>query len=200
MKQYSFSSDMLNVEPNEIENPDGEAEEIQYEGLTDGMSVTAGGIITEVRKLLTRQGNKEMAVITVEDLYGSIDIMCFPKAHAKFKHLFNVDDIIEIKGKVNIREGESPTIVLDSAEKVVLKDEVVKHVERHYVIIKIDLENQALKDEIVELLDSYAGEAQVKFVSKTTGEEETLPKTVNYCNGLYYELSAYVGEGNIEYK
>lgn len=199
LSKYTFNTSMLKSNSQEDEMELDEIGDVDG-GLKDGDFVTFAGIINAVSKKFTKKDNKEMSILTIEDLYGSIDIMCFPKAHAKFKHLFNVDDIIEIKGKVNIREGENPTIVLDSAEKVTLKTEGAKPVEKHYLTIKADLNNTELKNEILEILSFYAGETKVKLASKTTNEEEILSKSVNYCNGLVYELASFVGEGNIEYK
>ena len=53
-------------------------------GLIDGMLVTVGGIITEVKTKTTRSNNL-MAFITLEDLYGSMEIIVFPTVLKKIQ-------------------------------------------------------------------------------------------------------------------
>ena len=49
----------------------------------DGMPVTGGGVITAIKKIMTKTGN--MAFLTIEDIYGNYDVMLFSKNYTKFK-------------------------------------------------------------------------------------------------------------------
>lgn len=199
MKQFSFSSDMLNVEPNEIENPDGEAEEIQYEGLTDGMSVTAGGIITEVRKLLTRQGNKEMAVITVEDLYGGYDVMFFPACYAKEKAKLVSDNMVTIRGKINIRTGEKPIIIADGIE---LWDNETEHkveekTENRTLYLRFDTTDDGLYKDVLDILSAYPGKCPVIVKCTNLNKAFKMPRLVDVDGLIKTELLALLDESDI---
>ena len=55
----------------------GEDDNSGSPGLIDGMLVTVGGIITEVKTKTTRSNNL-MAFVTLEDLYGSMELIVFP--------------------------------------------------------------------------------------------------------------------------
>ncbi|MBQ4542159.1 MAG: hypothetical protein IJA23_04845, partial [Clostridia bacterium] len=51
--------------------------------LKDGMTVNCGGVVSLVKKIMTKQTNKPMAIITVEDIYGEFDCMVFNKIYEK---------------------------------------------------------------------------------------------------------------------
>ena len=77
MKEFNFNSNMLI--PTVVQSEDGEEEMTIYEGLEDGKQVKCGGVLTNVKRMNTKVGNKEMAVVTVEDLYGTFEVLVFPK-------------------------------------------------------------------------------------------------------------------------
>ena len=76
----------------------------------DGENVIVGGIITNVNKKVTRS-NEMMAFIEVEDLYGSIEAIIFPKMLSKYSEIIFEDEIVIVKGRVNLREGEVPKLI-----------------------------------------------------------------------------------------
>lgn len=94
-----------------------EDSELSSQMSKDGDRVIIGGIITGITKKITKT-NSMMAFITVEDLYGSIEIIVFPKTFEKYKELILEDNIIIINGRVNMREEEKPKILCESIEKM----------------------------------------------------------------------------------
>ncbi len=65
----------------------------------DGQSVTIGGMISDVRKLITKKGD-EMVFLQVEDLTGTVEVVVFPRDYYKNRDLIFVDNKVLIKGKV----------------------------------------------------------------------------------------------------
>jgi DNA polymerase-3 subunit alpha len=66
-----------------------------------GPEIAVGGIIAAVRQLKTRKGDR-MAVITLEDPHGSIEVVIFPEAYTKAASLLDVGAMVVVKGKVEI--------------------------------------------------------------------------------------------------
>ena len=64
----------------------GYQEEEREEGIKHDDVVECGGSIEEVRKIFTKVGNKEMAILKMEDLYGTYDVMVVPNAYEKFAY------------------------------------------------------------------------------------------------------------------
>lgn len=79
----------------------------------DGENVIIGGMITAKSVKITRK-NTTMAFITVEDLYGSVEVVVFPNSYEKKKELLELDSKVFIKGRANVEE--------DRAGKVICQD------------------------------------------------------------------------------
>lgn len=80
--------------------------------ITDGTPVKLLAIITGVKKKTTKN-DTTMAFVTVEDLYGSIELLVFPKIYAQYSHLLLSGNIVLIEGRVSLREEESTKVIPD---------------------------------------------------------------------------------------
>ncbi|MBO7369186.1 MAG: hypothetical protein J6U25_02750, partial [Clostridia bacterium] len=163
---------------------------------------TMGGMITDVSKKTTKTG-QGMAFITVEDVYGAIDCVMFPKIYEKFKDKVELDAIVEVEGRLSIREGERPSITVDklrifsekseeTEDKVEAKTE--KKAERE--ILYINVVDESLQDEILDTLESYAGEVEVKLIIK--GKAYNVRERVRLCKALFFELYSILEEKNVK--
>ncbi len=83
--------------------------------IKDGDKVIIGGIVTFVSKKITRN-NAMMAFIKIEDLYGTIEVVIFPKTFEKCTSLINVDELLLVTGRVSLREDELPKIICESVK------------------------------------------------------------------------------------
>ncbi len=83
-----------------------------YTELSDGQQVTMGGMIAATKKLQTRSGSF-MAFVTVEDLYGTVECVCFPNVYERIKSFLAVDAVVSLSGKIDINEEKAPTIIVD---------------------------------------------------------------------------------------
>ena len=91
-----------------------EVEESDDKGLSlDGTPVLLGGIISEVRPKATKK-NDLMAFVTIEDYYGSIECLIFPRTYDKYRSLCAVDTLIAAEGKLSVREDDAPKLLIDS--------------------------------------------------------------------------------------
>jgi DNA polymerase-3 subunit alpha len=86
----------------------------QLTGELSGERVKIAGLVTGVRRILTKT-KSQMAVVTLEDLHGSIEAVVFPRIYERSAEVFKDDAILLIDGKVDTR-GERPQIVVDRAE------------------------------------------------------------------------------------
>ena len=200
MKSFTFTSDMIKTDNEEVVDlPDEEGGGAVIEGIQDGSQIVAGGIIVEVKKLLTKQGNKEMAVIVVEDLYGTFDCMLFPNAYAKCKHVLMVDNLVTIKGKINLRDDEPPIILTDSVEEWEQLDAVIEKNEEIYetLYLRFDTTDQNVYNDIVDILSAYPGKSEVKIKCSNTGKVFKMNMCVNLDSLIKTELLAVLEEKDI---
>lgn len=72
-------------------------------------------IITNVRKKITKS-NTTMAFVTAEDVFGSIEVIVFPKTYEQQTQLFAEGNIVLIHGRLSVREDEETKLVCESVE------------------------------------------------------------------------------------
>ena len=104
-----FSKDLNSGEQESIEmNAFNDTKTIR-----DGMTVSVGGIITG-KKTKTTKSNNLMAFITLEDLYGIMEVIVFPAVLAKFSDLLTEENIVLVNGRISVKEDEAPKIIADT--------------------------------------------------------------------------------------
>jgi len=207
LKSFNLNSGMLR--PTIIEGEDVDDNTVVYDQVTDGMRVTCGGIINSIRKMTTKLGNKDMAVIVVEDFQGTYEAIIFPKAYSEVKNKLAVDNMVTIKGRVSIREGEAPSIAV---EDVTLWEDEEKpqsqtqnfqyenNVSDTKLYLKYDLTDSVVNNEIYRVLRNYPGNSQV--VAKCTAQNKAfmLPFKVNNSVAMQNELLGILSEDCVKIK
>ena len=88
----------------------------------DGRSVVVGGVITSLREITTKTGQK-MAFIRVEDEHGDIEVVLFPSAFQQTYGLWERDRVVLIRGKVSAKGrdgqmGDEAKILVDDAREI----------------------------------------------------------------------------------
>jgi len=86
-----------------------------------GESVTVIGIISEVKKIMTKKGD-QMMFIKIEDLTDKMEIVIFPTMLAKNPDLFVENKIISVTGKADVRD-DAAKIVANEVEEVLVEEE-----------------------------------------------------------------------------
>jgi DNA polymerase-3 subunit alpha len=86
----------------------------------DGKIARIGGLVTTVRKILTKKGDA-MAFVGIEDKTGSTELVVFPKAYAAAPEVYEPDNIIMASGKISARDRDGslngePKIMVDNAK------------------------------------------------------------------------------------
>lgn len=161
-----------------------------------GKTIKVGGIITEIRKIFTKNGNNEMAIVKIEDDTGSIEAVVFPKIYSLSHSCWIVDQVVIINGRVDNREERLSLIVesassLNQFETSYSSENIVPLVKNDFEIFvpksatPHDLEN------LNALLKKYPGNDFITLVlTNTNGEKrisvpfgislsETLKKEIN---------------------
>ncbi len=79
--------------------------------LKEGQSAIAGGIVEDIRAILTKKGDK-MAFVKLTDMTGTLELVLFPEVFFASKEFFETPDrCIKVKGKISERNGEKTLIV-----------------------------------------------------------------------------------------
>ena len=83
----------------------------------DGDFATVLAIVTKVRMKVTKS-NSTMAFMTVEDLFGSLEILVFPKTLAEYAAFVVEGKILKIEGRVSFREEEEPKLICEKMSEI----------------------------------------------------------------------------------
>ena len=165
--------------------------------VVDGQSIIGGGIIKAVKKIMTKKGN--MAIITIEDLYGTFECMLFSKLYTKYKDLIAEDGLVTIRGKVSIRDGKAPTIIVESIQSWEKVESSVPTTEQK-VYLRFDTKDLDVYYQVKNIASSYPGKTQVVIKCLSTGQVFTFNVKVEINNYLTNELIGLLGESNVVIK
>ena len=131
----------------------------QLAQLQDGQATRIGGIINKLQKRLTKQ-NKDMAILTLEDLDGTVEVVVFPDAYAKCASVLQTDAPVFVTGAVNRRE-DKPKI---NAEQIIPLAEVPKRFTKAvHIRLPASTATEEMLQHIQTILRKYAGNVPVMF-------------------------------------
>ena len=188
----TFSTEMLaNVEEDEDGNK-------IFTDVKNDMPVYFGGIITATDKITTKSGSN-MAFVTVEDSYGAIECVFFPKTFEKFKDKLAPEQVVKIRGRLQLKD-ERASVIADSVTSVneteAAKEKQVKQT-RDFLGIILHDDTKAFKNELIDILSTYPGDIIVCF--KIDGKNYKMSQTVRNCKGLVNELLSIIDEKDIKF-
>jgi hypothetical protein len=84
-----------------------------------GKPVMLAGNITRINPISTKKGDR-MAFVTLEDLQGQCDVVVFPRTWEATKDLWQVDKIVLLRGKAEMR-GEKISVVCEEVRDYVMR-------------------------------------------------------------------------------
>ena len=209
MRDFSFNSSFIvDSEEDETINEEGEeSEAINDSGLEDGMLVDCGGMIGEIKKLYTKNGNKPMAAIKLEDNYGTIEVMVFPKVFEKYRDRLLEDALITVHGKISIRTGEKPAVLAERIEfwqdefkqqnKIIVEEKQPQETKPTQILyLQYDILNPKLQADIMNIMLSYSGSVPVRIQWNKKLYNNSV--TVNPSVALISELESALGKDNVK--
>ena len=85
-------------------------EEEERCGVIDGETATIGGVIMNLQTKITKS-NKMMAFVTLEDLYGSVEVLLFPNVYEEARAYLATDARVFVRGRVSIGDDENAKMV-----------------------------------------------------------------------------------------
>jgi DNA polymerase-3 subunit alpha len=74
------------------------------------------GIVDVIKEIQTKKGDT-MAFVQISDFSDSIELVVFPDSYKEYKELLSGDSILQVKGKLNRRDGQL-SILFDSCKKL----------------------------------------------------------------------------------
>ena len=193
--EYIDEEEMSNVETIKV-----------YTNLVNEQKVVGGGIIAEIRKMNSKSSGKEMAVLTVEDLYGTYSALVFPNIWSKYKNKVKEDGLVTIKGSISIKDNDDAVVIVDSIEiwqteeqeKIIKENKNKPQIPKLYLMF--DLTNDELKNKIINILSHYKGVTPVIVKCSVQNKPFSIGLNVDICPYLLNELKGLIPENYIKVK
>ena len=166
---------------------------ISPDSLKDGDMVEIGGIIVEHKRKTTRNNNL-MAFVTLEDLYGTIEVIVFPTIYKRYARLLDNDSTVIIQGKLSLKEEEEPKILCDRV--IPLTSSMNKK-----LYLKIGPNNRInISHQLNPILKKYSGNIPVILYVESIKQKSLADRElwVKEDRGLIEELSNLLGNGCVK--
>ncbi|MEG2338309.1 MAG: DNA polymerase III subunit alpha, partial [Clostridium sp.] len=175
-----------------------EGEEDFDHKVEDGQKVKLGVVISSINIKTTRK-NDVMAFIQVEDKYGSLEGVVFPKIYQKLSRYIYEDNIVLISGKMAVREDEAPKVLIDDISPMTAE---AVHGKLFIRLYKESFKKDS--EDIVPILRRHKGVSPVTIVleDKENGTKTPLKSKedikVNITDLLIRDLSIIIGGENVK--
>jgi len=138
----------------------------------DKSEVKIAGVIEKVKMKRTKKGDK-MAVITIEDLSGSIEAIVFPELFQKSLPLLKSEDPLLFTGTAEVGEGAAKILLQDVATFESVRQKNIKTVE---IQLHEAGTGRDLLQQLVDVVFQNPGECRLRFrIEYTAGGHVTIP-------------------------
>ncbi len=175
-------------------------EETNRARVEDGSFEIIGGMITS-KTVKTTRSNSMMAFITLEDLFGNVEVIIFPKDYDKYKALLSEDQKIFVRGKVTAEEEKAAKLI---CQEIIPFDSIPQEVWIKYPSLE---EFQKDEQSLYHLLEQYDGSDNVIIFCETEKCMKKLPKSrsvkadkdlIQHLITIYKEENVRITEKSIE--
>jgi DNA polymerase III subunit alpha len=141
---------------------------LDAEGAQDGF-VTIGGLITSISRKVSRTGSS-WAIVTVEDLEGSLEVLFFAKTYTQYALTLVEDRIVTIRGRVDHRDEQ----VRFSAVEMTSLDVSSGPVGPLMISLPISQCTPPIVERVKEILRSHPGKREVHLQIEDSGKSTTM--------------------------
>lgn len=177
-------------------------EENEETDLRDGSRVVLGGIIIKKQNKITKNNNM-MAFITLEDFYGTVEGIVFPKIYDRYKDILYEDNIVLAEGTIDASEEEAPKLMINKITELKKENENKSGQRRLYIKVKNLESYKNIKKELLNAICGHKGNDCVIIYNEKDKANMILPEK-NWVNTedekLIISLKDLLGEKNIAIK
>ena len=138
----------------------------------DGEWIKVGGMITEAKKIRTRNGST-MMFATVDDLEGTVEVVVFEKAMAAAEGVLATDEIVLVRGRVDHKDANKVCIVVQDVERFDPSESEIEKAKAKYAETAVERQERPLClrvdaaslqatviDDLRDVFERYPGEAE----------------------------------------
>lgn len=168
-------------------------EETNQVKVKDNQAVTVGGMITE-KTIKYTKNNKAMAFLTLEDLFGTVEIIVFPRDYERYSRYLNEDEKVFISGHANVEEDKNGKLI---CERIYGFDETKRELWLQFPTKEKFAQNEQT---LYDMLRDSDGNDEVVIYVASPRAVKRLGKNFNIRiePGLVNNLTNFLGENNLK--
>ena len=175
--------------------------ETKRENLIDNQKVNFIGIVTSSKKKFTKR-DEIMAFCEVEDLYGSIEMIVFPKVFAAHSGLLFAGSIILVEGRISVKDDEIKLLaekISVAPEKIEITTGTENQKQKKGLFIRVNKTDEAKIPHLKNLLSIFEGKIPVYLYFSDSKKYEFMGKEylIDVNEPLIKELKLIFGDENI---
>jgi len=174
---------------------EGEANETNVK---DGQQVKYGGMITAKSVKYTKAESKPFCFLTVEDMYGAVEVAVFNKLYERVGHKLSTDTVIIVQGKVSVREDEDAKII--AADLLTYEEIPRETTETRTLWVKVPKNKPIPPSHITDVLATYRGTTQVMIYNEAQNRSFLAHRSywVTESDDLTRALETLLGIGTVK--
>ncbi|MGI6161881.1 MAG: DNA polymerase III subunit alpha [Christensenellales bacterium] len=162
----------------------------------DGQTVVMGGLISSRKDKLTRNDDM-MSILTLEDLYGVIEVVAFPKVFRRHRAYLEPGNVVSVKGRVSMRDDVA-SLHLDDIEAL---DGFKPDAVTGKLVVKLfeSGEQQEKVQRVMDVAGYFNGGVPLCIYMQKNGRWLMRPDaaSVDACGALVQELGYIAGQANV---
>lgn len=158
----------------------------------EGERVCIGGMINAI-SIKSTKTNKMMAFFTLEDMYGVVEVIVFPKDYEKYRTAIMQDEKVFVRGRVNVTENEGGKVICESITNF---DDMPSEL---WIRFENKEQYEELQEQVEELIKDSDGNDRVIYYLNKEKQKKILPpsRNVKADGELQEALRMLVGENNV---
>ncbi len=162
--------------------------------VTDQGLYTLGGMVSNVTLKVTRN-NQNMAFLTLEDMYGSVEVVVFARDFEKNRSILTPDAKLFITGRASVSDDEAKLLF----SKAISFDDIPRDV---WLQFETKEAYERLQSELYQIIDQHAGSSFIKIYIREGKLRKNLPPQFAIASGgeALEELKALLGAENVVVK
>jgi DNA polymerase-3 subunit alpha len=162
--------------------------------------VWVGGIVSGIRSLKTKRGER-MAVFTLDDVVGGIEVVVFPETFAKYGALVEADAMVLVRGKFEKDDETARLVASELLPMAALTERRTREVTIH---LAVPPHGRPTFEALAELLSRHRGDRRVYLELDVPGEPRPLrvradvAQRVRPSEQLVEDVERLCGAGSVE--
>ena len=165
----------------------------------DGQNVKYAGTITSVKKKYTKR-NTIMAFVTVEDLYGSAEIVVFDSVFSRCDNILVEENIVIVEGRLSIKEDEDARIIVQNIKEFSEENNTRDNIRKNTVVIDITELNEIQKERLKGAIRFFSGDRVNMKISVLDKAQEKPCGAIYLTEEILNQFKEIVGEENVMLK